>query len=347
MTEELLKRIEEYFEIESIEEGKISGKLREPKEKGIASLKEVFSSFGYFPFFLKEDEIEVIRLLPGLVQKEEKNEYFTPLILFILTILSTLFIGSFHQGGNPLSNARDLLLGIPFSFSLLLILGGHELGHYITAKKNGVAATLPHFLPVPHPLIGTMGAFIRIKSIIPSRRALIRVGVAGPLVGFLLAIPITMIGLRYSRLASSEEIKGSIGLGSSLLFKFLSAIFFPNIPKGYDILLSPMAFAGWLGFFVTAMNLLPIGQLDGGHIAYAIFNKQVKIGMLIMIGVLAIIGIYWPGWYFWLLLIFLFGLRHPPTQDEITGLGRKEIILAIIALFVFILTFTPFPFQSH
>ncbi len=344
--EELLTRISEYFEIETIEENCIKGSVREPKEKNIAHLKEIFKEAGFFPFFIKEGTKDLIRLVSGVVLREEKTNFILPLILLFLTILTTLFIGSLHRGGNPLTSPKDLILGIPFSFSLLLILGGHELGHYFTARKNGVLATLPLFLPIPHPLIGTMGAFIRIKSIIPTRKALIRVGIAGPLTGFLIAIPITVIGLRYSKLITPSELKGGIGLGSSILFRFLSNLFFKEIPPGSDVLLHPMAFAGWLGLFVTAMNLLPLGQLDGGHIAYAFFYKRVRIVQGVMVAILLILGIKWPGWYFWVLLCFLLGLRHPPTQDEITGLKRQEKILALLALLLFILTFTPFPFYE-
>lgn len=346
MEEKLLKELERFFLLETWDENEISGKILEPKEESIRSLKEILQRAGYFPFFRKEGEKEVIRLVSGFVPKEEKTEYLLPLILLLLTIFSTILIGSLNRGGNPFASPKDLILGLPFSFSLLTILGGHELGHYLTARRHGVSATLPHFLPVPHPLIGTMGAFIRIKSVIPSRKALIQVGLAGPLTGFLIAIPITIIGLKYSKIVSSEELKGGIGLGSSLIFTLLSKIFFPQIPPKTDILLHPMAFAGWLGFFVTAMNLLPLGQLDGGHIAYAVFYKKMKIVMLIIIGLMALLGIRWPGWYFWIFLVFVLGLRHPPVQDEITGLERREKIFALIALLILILTFTPFPFSS-
>lgn len=346
MQEEILKGVEKFFQIEVRNGHEISGRILEPKEESILSLKEIFQNAGYLPFFRKEGEKEIIRLIPGLVPKKEKTDYLLPIILLLLTIFSTIFIGSLNRGGNPFASIRDLILGLPFSFSILTILGGHELGHYLTARRHGVLATLPHFLPIPHPLIGTMGAFIRIKSVIPSRKALIQVGLAGPLVGFLIAIPITIIGLKYSQVISTEELKGGIGLGSSLIFTILSKIFFPQIPPKTDILLHPMAFAGWLGFFVTAMNLLPLGQLDGGHIAYAVFYKKVRIVMLIIIGLMALLGIRWPGWYFWIFLVFILGLRHPPVQDEITGLEKREKILALIALTLLILTFTPFPFSS-
>jgi membrane-associated protease RseP (regulator of RpoE activity) len=344
--EEIIKAIEEFFLIEGYEERKIFGRVLEPKEKNINSLKEVISQFGYLPFFRKEGEKEVIQLVSFYLPQKEKTEYLLPAILFLLTLFSTIFIGSLNRGGNPFISPKDLLLGLPFSFSLLLILGGHELGHYLTARRHGVSATLPHFLPIPHPLIGTMGAFIRIKSVIPSRKALIEVGLSGPLIGFLLAIPITIFGLAHSQLVSYEELKGGIGLGSSLLFSLLSRIFFPRVPEGKDILLHPMAFAGWLGFFVTAMNLLPLGQLDGGHIAYAVFYERTKIVRAIIVLILALLGLRWPGWYFWLILVFLFGFRHPPVQDEIIGLRRREKLLALLGLIIFLLSFTPFPFQT-
>ncbi len=346
MIEEIIKELERYFFIERYEETYLVGQISEPKEKNINSLKELLQNAGYLPFFQKEDGKDIIRLIPGLMPKEEKTNYLLPLILLILTIFSTVLIGSLNRGGNPFVSPKDILLGLPFSFSLLTILGGHELGHYLTARRHGVSATLPHFLPIPHPLIGTMGAFIRMKSIIPSRKALLRVGIAGPVISFLLAIPITIIGLKYSKIIHPKELEGGIGLASPLIFHLLTKLFFLNIPQGKDILLHPMAFAGWLGFFVTSINLIPLGQLDGGHIAYAVFFKRVKVLNLIMIAILLFFGIRWPGWYFWIFLILVLGLRHPPTQDEITGIGSKEKILALIAFLIFLLTFTPFPFRS-
>jgi len=244
---------------------------------------------------------------------------------------------------NPL-NLGELAKGIPFSFALLLILGSHELGHYLTARRYGVDATLPYFLPIPHPLMGTMGAFIRIKSPIPNRRALVRLGVAGPLVGFLVSIPIVIIGLKLSRVTAVTPGLGNIAVGSSLLFGWLSQLFFPKLPPGQDVFLHPLASAGWLGFFVTALNLLPVGQLDGGHVAYVALGRFRKAFQFIALGIIAALGILWPGWILWGVLVLVLGMGHPPTQDEITPLRRSDWLLVAVAVAIFVLAFIPVPF---
>lgn len=340
-----MEEIESFMDIEEIEEQSnytlLKGRIKEPLKEHIEAIKHILSQQGYFPFFEKRGDRHIVRYgyIGYRMQKPSKN--WVNLLLLIATILTTLWAGSIHQGGNPFRNPSDLFLGIPFSFSILLILGCHELGHYFTCKRFGIDATLPYFLPVPHPLLGTMGAVIRIRSIIPNRRALIWVGAMGPIIGFILAIPVTIIGLK---LSTVTVLKGGIGLGSSIIFWGLSKLVFPHIPLGYNISLHSVAFAGWIGLFVTAMNLLPLGQLDGGHIIYALFKDYKKYINFGVIGALAVLGVFWPGWWFWVALILLLGMRHSKTQDEIIPLGKKEKILALFTLFIFILSFVPVPF---
>ena len=347
------KKLASYMEIHQIGLTSVKGKIMPPTAENIKELKNYFSDHGFIAFFDKTNESNsphIIHLTQPTQQISTKS-YLTSrsviisIVLFIATIFTTLLVGSFNRGGNPFLNIKDFLLGVPFSFSLLLILSGHELGHFFTARKHNVSVTLPYFLPVPHPLIGTMGAFIRIKSVLPNRRALIRIGLAGPLVGFILAIPITIIGIKLSKAVDVSQMTGTFSLGSSLLFQLIYNILHPNLPANYDIILHPMAFAGWLGFFVTAINLLPIGQLDGGHIAYAVFGKARKYVMIGVIAIIVLLGLVWQGWYFWILLILAFGLKHPKAQDEITQLTTSDKILAAIALLILILAFIPNPFS--
>ena len=335
--------LNQFIAIETVSANLITGKIYEPLAKNVEAIKEYFDQRSYTALFEKQGGNHLIRFGTAMTQTTRKPKPIINIILLVATIFTTLLVGSFNNGGNPLANIKDLILGIPFSLSIILILGSHELGHYLVARRQGVDATLPYFLPVPHPLVGTMGAFIRIKSIIPNRGALVKVGVAGPLVGFLVALPVTILGLRFSILQAVSETKGGISLGSSILFHFLSKIFFGNIPEGYDIMLHPVAFAGWLGFFVTALNLIPVGQLDGGHIAYAVFGKYRKIVTIIVIALMIVLGLLWPGWFFWAVLAIVLGLRHPKPQDDITPLGTKEKILALIGLLILILTFMPVP----
>ncbi|MCX7837567.1 MAG: site-2 protease family protein [candidate division WOR-3 bacterium] len=341
--EDLIFLINNYFEIHQIDDKSFVGKLREPWEINLRNLKMALESYGFIPFFSKKKNLHILTLAEKIYKEEKKESYWVNLILFLLTLLTTLLVGSFHQGGNPFLRISDIFLGIPFSFSLLAILGSHELGHYFIAKKEKVSVTLPYFLPVPHPLIGTMGAFIKMRSVVPSKKSLIRVGIAGPLTGFLVALPITYFGLKLSKIARLEEIRYGLSLGNSLIFSTLTKIVFKDLPQGVDIVLHPMAFAGWLGFFVTALNLIPLGQLDGGHIAYAIFGRF-KIFIIAVLGVLIYLSKYWMGWLFWVIIVSLLSLKHPPVQDEITPLTKKDIFLAILAFVILLLTFPPKPF---
>ena len=271
------------------------------------------------------------------------------LVLFFLTIISTLIAGSIMQGGNPLANPVDIIWGIPFSMTLMLILGCHEFGHYYYAVKHNVDATLPYFLPAPPYLfiIGTFGAFIKIKSPIYRKDALLQIGAAGPIAGFIIAVPALIIGLLLSDvIAINDQYKGII-LGDSLLMKIFTYIIFPDLSDGYDILLHPIAFAGWIGLLVTMLNLLPIGQLDGGHIAYAMLgNKQGLVGW-IALGALFPLSFLSLNWLIWGLLIFLLmrSAKHPPIQDILTPLSRKNKYIGYLCFLIFILCFIPTPFQ--
>ncbi|MEO0096722.1 MAG: site-2 protease family protein [candidate division WOR-3 bacterium] len=343
--ENLLFLINNYFEIHQVSERTFIGKLREPWEINLKNLKIMLESYGYIPFFSKKKNFHILTLVEKIYKEEKKENYWINLFLFLLTLLTTLLVGSFHQGGNPFLRISDIFLGIPFSFSLLAILGSHELGHYFMARKENVSVSLPYFLPVPHPLIGTMGAFIKMRSIIPSKKSLIRVGIAGPLTGFLVALPITYFGLKLSKIIRLEEIRYGLSLGNSIIFSALTKIVFKDIPQGFDILLHPMAFAGWLGFFVTALNLIPLGQLDGGHIAYAVFGRF-KLFIIVVLGILIYLSRYWLGWLFWVIIVSLISLKHPPVQDEITSLTKKDILLTILAFIILLLTFPPKPFGT-
>jgi membrane-associated protease RseP (regulator of RpoE activity) len=190
-----------------------------------------------------------------------------------------------------------------------------------------------------------MGAFIRIDSPVPTKSALVRVGVSGPLVGFLVALPVCFVGLLLSKPVDVVASKG-IQLGSPLVFWGISELLHPNLGPGKDLLLHPAAFAGWLGLFVTAMNLLPIGQLDGGHVAYAVFGKRWQKLSWIVIAALVLMGFFWAGWPFWAVLAVMLGLRHPPPLDDITPLNSVDWRLVAVAVIIIVLTLTPAPFGS-
>ena len=242
-------------------------------------------------------------------------------------------------------NPGMLLAGLPFSFTLLTILLAHELGHYWACLFHRIDASLPYFLPAPT-LIGTFGAFIRIREPIFSRRELFDVGVAGPLAGFLFLIPALGVGLAYSKVVPGIAEQGDLVFGSPLLLWLASNLVFPGVDAA-DLYLHPIARAAWVGLLATALNLLPIGQLDGGHILYAFFGRQHRRLSQIFAVLLAAVGIIfgWAGWILWAGFFLWTGLRHPPIVDESpVGAGRAR--LAAVALLIFALSFTPVPVRG-
>ncbi len=284
------------------------------------------------------------------------------LVLLFLTFLTTTFGGSLQQGGNPLRNPEDMSLGLSYSIPLLTILLGHELGHYFACRRHRLSATLPYFIPVPPPifLFGTLGAFIKIKSPIQDRRALLDVGVAGPLTGMVLAVPIAAWGISLSSFVPKVHTEGALMLGDSLLFMFLVRLVKGPAPVGTELMLHPIAFAGWIGFLVTALNLLPASQLDGGHISYSLWPQRHRALTRAVVLALLLLGLTtWQGWILWALIVTLMGSRHPPVVQDfapspfypfspaaaIPGLDATRRRLGILALIVFAVTFTPEPLK--
>jgi len=253
------------------------------------------------------------------------------IVLFILTVASTLIVG-----------------GPAYSITIMLILLGHEMGHYFMSRRYGMRATLPFFLPFPFSPFGTLGAIIRMESTISSRKTLFDTGVAGPLTSLLLSIPAIVIGLTLSQAIPTSQLReGTIRLGDPLLFGLIQRLVMGGIPEDYDVLLHPIGYAGWVGLFVTALNLLPVGQLDGGHIAYALFGRRSRIVFLIAIAVMAFITVFYnPGWLLLLILIIIFGFRHPPPLDDQTPLDGKRKLMGGIAFLAFLVSFTPAPFPQ-
>ena len=253
------------------------------------------------------------------------------IVLFILTVASTWITG-----------------GPGYSIAIMLILLGHELGHYFMSRRHGMRATLPFFLPFPFSPFGTLGAVIRMESTTPSRLALFDTGIAGPLVSLFLSIPAIVVGLRLSEIVPTSALReGTIRLGDPVLFSLIQRMVLGEIPETYDILLHPIAYAGWVGLFVTALNLFPVGQLDGGHIAYALFGKKSRAIFLLGIAIMAFITIFYnPGWLLMLILMILFGFRHPAPLDDQIPLDGKRKFMGGMAFLAFILSFTPAPFPQ-
>ena len=344
----LARQLSGIFEIEEWQiQGagvRFHGILVAKPETTVSVLRQRLEPYGFSPLLLSQREILILPT-PAGGKRTEAERPWTQILLFIATVVTTLFVGAIQLGTDPLTDPINLLAGLPFSFSLLSILGVHEFGHYFTAKRYGVHVTLPYFIPAPVGL-GTFGAFIKMKSPVIDRRSLFDIGIAGPIAGLILAIPILMIGLTLSEIVPTHGEMG-ISLGSPLLFTFIQEVTLGSIPEGMDIVLHPVAFAGWIGFFVTALNLLPIGQLDGGHIAYALLGRQSeKLAFLTAI-VLAFLGItFWPGWLFWAFLAFMLGFKHPPPMNDVTPLDPRRRLLAVGALILLFCLLTPAPFIS-
>ncbi len=270
-------------------------------------------------------------------------------VLFIATFCTTLFVGTFLAGANPLENPSDLVLGLMFCVPLLSILGVHEMGHYAAARSHGVVVTPPYFIPAPS-FIGTFGAFIKIKSPVPHRNALLDIGAAGPIAGAVVAIPVLLVGLHLSVLKPASELAAPSAYpmllampGESLLVRAASYLILGSIPEGSAIALHPVAFAGWIGLLVTALNLLPSGQLDGGHIAYALFGPgYAKVARAIPY-VLVPMAYLWLGWGVWAALLFILGTRHPSPVFAEIPLSRGRRLVGLASGVLFLLCFTPTP----
>lgn len=276
-----------------------------------------------------------------------KERYGMHLLLFFLTLLTTTSVGAMMAGKNPFLSLGGFASGFPFSLTIMGILGIHELAHYFTGKKWGIEVTPPYFIPAPFPPIGTFGALIRMKSSIPNRRALIDVGVSGPIAGFILSLVACVIGLHMSQVVSVLDRPGGLILGDSLLFKLLGWLVVGPVGPMQDIELSPIAFAGWIGLFVTALNLMPFGQLDGGHILFAVSPKLHELLRRIRIPLLLLFGIIlWEGWFVWAVLLFFIGGPHPYPDYMEEKLGVFRTALAVAALVIFILCTIPSPVKG-
>lgn len=278
-----------------------------------------------------------------------------PAGLFLLTAFTTLWAGAYQTNTNPFTGAWEFLTndptvlwkGVPFAVTLLIILVTHEFGHYVLSRIHRVPATLPLFIPGPPHFIGTFGAIIRIRGPILSRKAVFDIGVAGPIAGFVVALAALIIGLGFSTAEPPRGIEG-IRLGLSPLVTFFVWLFFDPIPQGYVIVFHPIADAAWFGLFITFLNLIPIGQLDGGHVAYALWGdrqRRVALGIIPVLLVLGFVG--WPGWFLWAGLAGFIGFGHPPVMDPEAVLGRTRVVIGWLALVIFVLTFSPVPFSIN
>jgi len=337
-------------------------------------------SLNITPLFRTEGDQQVVLLVQGRIEPRPSNPLIN-LVLFIFTVLSVIFAGALYSYSGPIPSDQSELLaailhglasGIPFAVSLLAILLAHEFGHYIAARYHHTHVTLPYFIPFPLSPFGTMGAFIQLKQPPKNKRILLDIGVSGPIAGLVVAFPILLYGLSLSHI---ETIILPVGQGiqlegNSLLYLLAKYIvfgqllpapstygdlpaflywvryFFTSQPLplgGVDVFISPIAWAGWAGLLVTALNLIPAGQLDGGHLIYSLFGTRSKLLLPVILVLLVLLGFVWSGWWIWAFLILLMGRIHAEPLDTITPLDLRRKALAVVVLFIFFLVFTPVP----
>ncbi|MFQ5408039.1 MAG: site-2 protease family protein [Anaerolineales bacterium] len=357
------------------------GKLTTDPTRAYDELEQVFHENSHTPLFRVEDGLHVITALPGVVNPRKSNPFVNAL-LFLATLASVLFTGAIlgfdESPVDPnqllLEGLRQIHTGWPFAVSLLAILGAHEFGHYFAARHHKAPVTLPYFLPLPFPLsvFGTLGAVIQMKAPIRNRRVLLDIGIAGPIAGFIVAIPVLLIGLHLSELTTLPRTGFSME-GNSIIYLLSKFVVYGKLlpePASYqglpaflywiiyfftgqpspagalDVSVHPVAWAGWAGLLVTGLNLIPAGQLDGGHTLFVLLGRRVRALLPVVIGVLVLLGLVWQGWWLWAALIFFLGRRHAELLDEITPLDPGRRFLALMTLVLFLLVITPVPLRS-
>ncbi len=355
--------------------------ISDDTERAYDQLSAALEPSGITPLFRWEGDRHVVFLAPGR-PKPAPDKPLVNLVLFILTVISVLVAGALYGLEGPMPQGAGEIVrtvvvrGAPFAISMLAILSAHEFAHFIAGRLHGVKVSLPFFIPLPLSPFGTMGAFINMREQPKNRKHLLDIGLAGPLAGLIVAIPILFYGLSTSTMntlpVAVDPAGPSFSLeGNSLLYLGMKYVVFGQpLPQpvsygdmspvaywlrffftgrpipfgGQDVLINGVAWAGWAGILITGLNLIPAGQLDGGHLMYVLFGRKnaLKVLPVILIG-LALLGLVWYGWFLWVLLIFFLGRVHAEPLDEITPLDFKRKALAALGLVLFVLTFTPVP----
>lgn len=353
--------------------------LTEDSAAAYDQLTDSLKQYNITPLFRLEKEQQIIYLTPSK-QAPKPTRVSVNIILFILTVLSVMIAGAQPAGplptdfvGQMLALVKSMWTGWPFALSLLGILLAHELGHYFMSRYHKTAATLPYFIPMPFSPLGTMGAAILMQGTPRNKRVLFDIGVAGPLAGMVIAIPVLFIGLALSSLNTIQPVNGMVSLeGNSLFYLFAKFImfgkllpappdlsglplalhwlrfFFTGQPAplgGLDVFIHPVAFAGWAGLLVTMLNLIPAGTLDGGHVIYALFGEKASKAFPFIFGILLALGLFWSGWWLWAVILLWLGRVHAEPLDQITQLDARRRWIALLVVIIFILTFSPVPFM--
>ncbi len=338
-------------------------------------LAEALKQYNVVPLFREESHKQMIYLARQRPEAGKEN-IRTNIILFILTVFSVMLSGAQPQGpipndfwGQLIVLGKSIFTGWPFAVSLLGILLAHELGHYFMSRYHKTPASLPYFIPFPLSPLGTMGAAIIMRGIPKNKRVLFDIGVAGPIAGLMVAIPVLLLGLSLSELGTIDPNPNGFLEGNSLIYLFAKYIIFgqllpaPVEPQGIlywlqyfftgrpipfgglDVFIHPVAFAGWAGILVTALNLIPAGTLDGGHVIYSLFGEKARKAFPFIVAILIGLGFFWDGWWLWAVLLFWLGRVNAQPLDQITRLDPTRRLVAYGMIFIFLLVFTPVPFM--
>ncbi|HAY85950.1 MAG TPA: site-2 protease family protein [Chloroflexi bacterium] len=361
------------------------GQLHKDSVEAYDQLTASLKPYNITPLFREDEDQHLIVLLEGVLDPAPSNPVLN-LVLFVLTLISVLFAGTLYSYEGPVPEdglemilvlLRNLDQGFAFGASILGILLAHEFGHYLAARYHKTAVTLPYFIPFPLSLLGTMGAFIQLKAPPKNKRILHDIGLAGPLAGLVVAIPVLLVGLALSPVEMIDPVipQGSAFIleGNSVFYLFAKYVIHGQLlpaPQSYeglspllywvryiftghplplggqDVMMHPMAWAGWAGLLVTALNLIPAGQLDGGHALYVLFGSKARRLLPVILISLTLLGMVWSGWWLWVALIFFLGQRHAEPLDQITRLDSRRKAIAILSLLIFLLIFTPIPLQQ-
>jgi Zn-dependent protease len=355
------------------------GTLLRDSVEAYDNLTEALKPYDITPLFRLENDSQVVLLVRGTIHPTP-SKVWVNLLLFALTVFSVLFVGVLYNYQGPVPSdlpgiiwtmLTHLWVGWPYAVSLMAILLAHEFGHYFVGKARGAAVTLPYFIPFPFSQIGTMGAFIQLKSIPKNKRALFDLAAAGPLAGLVVAIPVLILGLSQSTLGTVTAAQGGFAEGNSLLYLLAKFVVFgkllpspanlsglpllyhwvsyffvgrPSPVGSTDVFIGQVAWAAWVGLLVTFLNLIPAGQLDGGHIIYAVFGKKVNRILPVILVATVLLGFLWSGWWLWAVLIFLLGRSHAEPLDQITQLDSSRKAVAVLMLIIFLVTLAPIPF---
>jgi len=388
VTEKLTSIVARYMQIEDVTTGgsqdsyrvRYRGRLYGDSAEAYDQLAAQLRPLNLTPLFRKEDERHAVTLLDGVLNPRPSNPVVN-LVLFLLTVLSMVFAGTVFSYAGPVPGSQAEFLqgllnslggGIAFAASLLAILLAHEFGHYLAGRYHKTHVTLPYFLPFPFSPFGTMGAFIQLKEPPKNKRVLLDIGIAGPLAGLVVAIPVLLLGLSLSEVApiTMSPGEGFILEGNSILYLlskyavfgqllpapssydglspllYWTRYFFTGQPLplgGVDVMVHPVAWAGWAGLLVTALNLIPAGQLDGGHVLFVLFGRRARALLPFILAGLIALGFVWNGWWLWAALIFFLGRVYAEPLDQITTLDPRRRAVAVLGLIVFVLVFTPVP----